>query len=101
MRDRRLRRDINTSRVAFGIAIGFAFNLIFYTARDSRTIKQLILGAPLVPSIFLLASLCFCAESPRYYMRRQSAHFDPEKAYAILVRLRGGEVINSINLTST
>ncbi|KAI0909497.1 sugar transporter-domain-containing protein [Ustulina deusta] len=79
--------------VAFGIAIGFAFNLIFYTARDSRTIKQLILGAPLVPSIFLLASLCFCAESPRYYMRRQSAHFDPEKAYAIMVRLRGGEFL--------
>ncbi|TGJ79941.1 hypothetical protein E0Z10_g8826 [Xylaria hypoxylon] len=78
--------------VAFGIAMGFAFNLVFYTARDHHLIKQLILGAPFVPSIFLLVSLYFCPESPRYYMRQRSTHFDPEKAYAILLRLRGGEL---------
>ncbi|KAI0429981.1 sugar transporter-domain-containing protein [Xylaria sp. FL1042] len=77
--------------VAFGIAVGFAFNLFFWTARDHQTIKQLILGAPFVPAIFLLVGLYFCPESPRYYMRQQSAHFNPEKAYAILVRLRGSE----------
>ncbi|KAI0799267.1 sugar transporter-domain-containing protein [Xylaria sp. FL0064] len=77
--------------VAFGIAIGFAFNLIFWTARNHQTIKQLILGAPFVPAIFLLVGLYFCPESPRYYMRQQSAHFNPQKAYAILVKLRGGE----------
>ncbi|KAH8159842.1 hypothetical protein CIB48_g8405 [Xylaria polymorpha] len=54
----------------------------------------LILGAPFVPSIFLLVSLYFCPESPRYYMRQRSAHFDPERAYGILLRLRGCEVIN-------
>ncbi|KAI0453774.1 sugar transporter-domain-containing protein [Xylaria acuta] len=78
--------------VAFGIAIGFAFNLIFYTAKHDSTIKSLILGAPFVPSIFLLVSLYFCPESPRYYMRQRSAHFDPEKAYGILLRLRGCEL---------
>ncbi|KAI0467515.1 sugar transporter-domain-containing protein [Xylaria cf. heliscus] len=78
--------------VAFGIAVGFAFNLIFYTARDDPTIKSLILGAPFVPSIFLLVSLYFCPESPRYYMRQRSAHFNPEKAYDILLRLRGSEI---------
>ncbi|KAI1273948.1 sugar transporter-domain-containing protein [Xylaria sp. FL0933] len=77
--------------VAFGIAVGFAFNLVFWTARDHQTIKQLILGAPFVPAIFLLVGLYFCPESPRYYMRQQSAHFNPKKAYAILVKLRGGE----------
>ncbi|KAI1427870.1 sugar transporter-domain-containing protein [Xylaria sp. FL1777] len=78
--------------VAFGIAMGFAFNLVFYTAGDHRIIKELILGAPFVPSIFLLVSLYFCPESPRYYMRQHSAHFSPEKAYAILIKLRGGEL---------
>ncbi|TRX90864.1 hypothetical protein FHL15_008268 [Xylaria flabelliformis] len=78
--------------VAFGIAIGFAFNLIFYTARNDSTIKSLILGAPLVPAILLLVSLYFCPESPRYYMRQRSAHFNPEKAYGILLRLRGCEL---------
>ncbi|KAI0420769.1 sugar transporter-domain-containing protein [Xylaria grammica] len=78
--------------VAFGIVVGFAFNLIFYTAGDHHLIKQLILGAPFVPSIFLLVSLYFCPESPRYYMRQQSTHFDPQAAYRILLKLRGGEL---------
>ncbi|KAI3321109.1 hypothetical protein HD806DRAFT_546901 [Xylariaceae sp. AK1471] len=80
--------------VAFGIAIGFAFNLIFYTAKDDSgwTTLRLILGAPFVPSIFLLISLYFCPESPRYYMRGRSAHFDPKKAYGILIRLRREEL---------
>ncbi|KAI0446313.1 sugar transporter-domain-containing protein [Xylaria telfairii] len=78
--------------VAFGIAMGFAFNLIFYTAENDAIVKGLILGAPFVPSIFLLVSLYFCPESPRYYMRQRSAHFDPEKAYGILLRLRGCEL---------
>ncbi|KAI1175207.1 sugar transporter-domain-containing protein [Nemania sp. FL0916] len=90
--------------VAFGIFVGFVFNLIFFTAEhlgcasdsaDSdcrhQTTVGLILGSPFVPSIILLASLYFCPESPRYYMRQQSSHFDPQKAYSILVRLRGGE----------
>lgn len=82
----------NTDRVAFGIAIGFAFNLIFYTAPDRHTTLHLILGAPFVPSIFLLVSLYFCPESPRYYMRRRSAHFDPKRAYGIILTLRREEV---------
>ncbi|KAI2636758.1 sugar transporter-domain-containing protein [Xylaria nigripes] len=80
--------------VAFGIATGFAFNLIFYGARRNNRslVVSLILGAPLVPAIFLLASLYFCPESPRYYMRQWSSHFNPEKAYGILLKLRGEEL---------
>ncbi|KAI1816571.1 hypothetical protein GGS20DRAFT_575433 [Poronia punctata] len=76
--------------VAFGIAMGFAFNLIFFNAKDGKVTVQLILGAPFVPAIFLLCSLYFCPESPRYYMRRGS-HFNPQKAYEILVKLRTEE----------
>ncbi|GAW26945.1 putative sugar transporter [Rosellinia necatrix] len=79
--------------VAFGIAVGFGFNLIFYTAPETRTVLMLILGSPFVPSILLLVSLYFCPESPRYYLRRQSAHFNPEKAYYILLKLRGSELL--------
>ncbi|KAI1263286.1 hypothetical protein F5Y18DRAFT_438340 [Xylariaceae sp. FL1019] len=78
--------------VAFGIFVGFAFNLIFYTAHDDTLTPRLILGAPLVPSLFLLGSLYFCPESPRFYMRQRSSHFNPSKAYAVLKRLRTEEI---------
>ncbi|OTB10048.1 hypothetical protein K445DRAFT_27974 [Daldinia sp. EC12] len=74
--------------VAFGIMIGFAFNLIFYTAKDAKLSLQLILGAPFVPSTFLLIALWFCPESPRYYMRHRTSSYDPQKAYDILLGLR-------------
>ena len=46
--------------------MGFAFNLIFLTAQDEDLTLGLILGAPAVPALLLLASLWFCPESPRY-----------------------------------
>ncbi|KAI2633128.1 hypothetical protein GGS26DRAFT_67863 [Hypomontagnella submonticulosa] len=75
--------------VAFGIMIGFAFNLIFYnTGVDKVLARQLTLGAPFVPSIFLMVGLYFCPESPRYYMRRRTSNYNPQKAYEVLLRLR-------------
>ncbi|KAI0827796.1 MFS general substrate transporter [Hypoxylon sp. FL0890] len=74
--------------VAFGIMMGFAFNLAFSKASDRRLTLQLILGAPFVPSIFLMISLCFCPESPRYYMRRGTSSYNPLKALKVLRRLR-------------
>ncbi|KAI5918159.1 hypothetical protein F4810DRAFT_693549 [Camillea tinctor] len=76
--------------VAFGIMIGLAFNLIFYAAypSDDSTAVKLILGAPFVPSVFLLIGLYFCPESPRYYMRRKSLNFNPLKGYEVLLKLR-------------
>ncbi|CAJ2504792.1 Uu.00g121860.m01.CDS01 [Anthostomella pinea] len=78
--------------VAFGIMMGFAFNLIFYTANNHKLSLQLILGAPMVPCIFLLVGLWFCPESPRYYMRRRSRSFNPSKAYHVLLKLRKTEL---------
>ncbi|KAF3054845.1 putative polyol transporter 1 [Daldinia childiae] len=74
--------------VAFGIMIGFAFNLIFYTAHTDKLSLQLILGAPFVPSIFLMIGLWFCPESPRYYMRQRTSSYNPQKAYDVLLKLR-------------
>lgn len=73
--------------------MGFAFNLIFYKAANEWVALRLILGAPLVPSIFLMIGLWFCPESPRYYMRK-STRYDPQKAYDILRGLRKTEVRN-------
>lgn len=46
--------------------MGFAFNLIFFTAQNEDLTLGLILGAPAVPALMLLVSLWFCPESPRY-----------------------------------
>ncbi|KAL2752087.1 hypothetical protein ACRALDRAFT_1078170 [Sodiomyces alcalophilus JCM 7366] len=78
--------------VAFGIAVGFAFNLIFYTAED-RTAFALVMGAPLVPSLMLLVLVIwFCDESPRYLMRESSPNYNPQKAYENLRKLRQTEL---------
>ncbi|KAJ4309901.1 hypothetical protein N0V84_011256 [Fusarium piperis] len=53
---------------------------------------QLILGAPLVPSILLLIALCFCYESPRFYMRPGTPNYNPERAFEILRKVRKNEI---------
>lgn len=53
---------------------------------------QLILGAPLVPSILLLIALCFCYESPRFYMRPGTPNYNLERAFEILRKVRKSEV---------
>lgn len=78
--------------VAFGIFIGFVFNLIFTTAKSDDTTAALILGAPCVPCVFLLIGLWFCPESPRWYMRQRSSHFNPSKGLEIMTKLRQTEV---------
>ncbi|RSM06022.1 hypothetical protein CEP52_005957 [Fusarium oligoseptatum] len=53
---------------------------------------QLILGAPLVPSILLLIALCFCYESPRFYMRPGTPNYNLERAFEILRKVRKNEL---------
>lgn len=72
--------------------MGFVFNIIFTTAPSDKLTLQLILGAPFVPAVVLLVALCFCPESPRYYMRRRSPKYNPATAYKLLLRLRSTEV---------
>src|SRR3569833_3659317 len=77
-------------RVAFGIMMGFVFNLIFQTSRDDHTTVSLILGAPFVPALAASIAIWFCPESPRFYMSR--GNFNPAKALEILLKLRNTEV---------
>ncbi|KAF6809423.1 hypothetical protein CSOJ01_06901 [Colletotrichum sojae] len=79
--------------VALGMVIGFAFNLIFDTATDKRLTFQLMVAAPLVPSLALLILVIwFCDESPRYLMRESSPKYNPQRAYRVLKKLRNTEL---------
>ena len=72
--------------------MGFAFNLIFTTARTDRTTLALIQGAPIVPALALLImASCLCPESPRYHLMR-GPNYGVEKAYRALQRVRNTEV---------
>ncbi|KAK7397661.1 hypothetical protein QQX98_012972 [Neonectria punicea] len=78
--------------VAFGIMMGFAFNLIFTTAKSDRLTLGLIQGAPMVPALALLVtSVVFCPESPRYHLLK-GPNCSPEKAYQMLRRVRNTEI---------
>lgn len=82
----------DNNRVAFGIMLGFAFNLLFTTAPNDRITLGLIQGAPLVPALLLFTmALFFCPESPRYHLQK-GPNYNPEKAYKILRQLRNTEL---------
>lgn len=55
---------------------------------------QLILGAPLVPALFLLLAVCFCHESPRFYMRPGTPSFNIQRAFNVLLQVRPTRVRN-------
>ncbi|KAI0436780.1 hypothetical protein F4803DRAFT_556668 [Xylaria telfairii] len=86
--------------VSFGIMIGFIFNLIFaaivhriYGDNNSELTVSLILGAPLIFSLFMLWAVWNCTESPRYYMRGGQSKYDPRKAYEKLQNLRSCKLL--------
>ena len=85
--------------VAFGIMMGFAFNLIFAQADDKYTTYALINAAPLVPALALLIVVIYCPESPRYHLMKGPS-YSPEKAYQILRKLRNTEVRISLSIPS-
>ncbi|KAL7932499.1 MFS general substrate transporter [Trichoderma chlorosporum] len=74
--------------VAFGIMLGFAFNLIFTKAQSNATTLALINAAPMVPSLALfIIALFFCPESPRYHLTK-GPNYSVEKAYECMVKIR-------------
>ncbi len=79
--------------VAFGIALGFAMNLIFNTSGNDQLTFGLIVGSPLVPSLALfILVIWFCDESPRFLMRKGTPKYNPSKAYRILLKVRHTEL---------
>jgi MFS family permease len=78
--------------VAFGIMMGFIFNLIFEQASRKSISLGLVQGAPMVPAIALLIMAAFfCPESPRYHLMK-GPNYSPEKAFKILCQLRNTEL---------
>ncbi|KAL7951280.1 MFS general substrate transporter [Trichoderma barbatum] len=78
--------------VAFGIMLGFAFNLIFTRARSDATTLALINAAPMVPSLVLfIIVLFFCPESPRYHLTR-GPNYNVQKAFICMAKIRNTEL---------
>jgi hypothetical protein len=66
---------------------------------DSRLALRLILGAPVVPAVFLLIAVTMCYESPRYYMRSDTPGFSVDRAFQILLKIRAHRVSSYILYT--
>ncbi|PHH59365.1 hypothetical protein CDD81_3346 [Ophiocordyceps australis] len=78
--------------VAFGIMMGFGFNLIFTMAASERITFGLIQGAPMVPSLVLLVmTIWLCPESPRYHLLK-GPNYSVQKAYKALQQVRNTEL---------
>ncbi|TGO55176.1 hypothetical protein BOTNAR_0250g00120 [Botryotinia narcissicola] len=78
---------------AFGIMLGFAFDLAFYyvpdTASNIHGLKwRLMMGSAGVPALFVCFFVFYCPESPRWYMGK-GRH--PE-AYQAMCRIRHTKV---------
>ncbi|KAF7874310.1 hypothetical protein EAF04_002982 [Stromatinia cepivora] len=74
---------------AFGIMLGFAFDLAFYyvpdTAPNIHGLNwRLMMGSAGVPALFVCLLVFYCPESPRWYMGK-GRH---QKAYQAMCRLR-------------
>ncbi|CAG7559720.1 unnamed protein product [Fusarium equiseti] len=89
--------------VACGIMIGFVVNFII--AAGTTTLEgdpntelnlhggryhalQWIAAAPAVPSLLLLIAVCYCYESPRFYMRPGTPNYNLSRAFDILLQVR-------------
>ncbi|PKK45095.1 hypothetical protein CI102_9433 [Trichoderma harzianum] len=78
--------------VAFGIMLGFAFNLIFTRAQSNETTLALINASPTVPSLALfIITMFFCPESPRFHLIK-GPNYDVQKAYTCMTRIRNTEL---------
>ncbi|RFN46482.1 hypothetical protein FIE12Z_9270 [Fusarium flagelliforme] len=89
--------------VACGIMIGFVVNFII--AAGTTTLEgdpntevnvhggryhalQWIAAAPAIPSLLLLIAVCYCYESPRFYMRPGTPNYNLSRAFDILLQLQ-------------
>ncbi|EKJ75378.1 hypothetical protein NXS19_013196 [Fusarium pseudograminearum] len=89
--------------VACGIMIGFVANFVIAAATNTLDghpnaetnqhggryyALQWIAAAPAVPSLLLFIAVCYCYESPRFYMRPDSPNYDLDRAFKILLQVR-------------
>ncbi|KAI1012020.1 hypothetical protein LB503_004225 [Fusarium chuoi] len=89
--------------VACGIMIGFVINFVIAAATSTLDGQpnaglnehggryhalQWIAAAPVVPSVLLLIAVCFCYESPRFYMRPGTPNYNLDRAFRNLLQVR-------------
>ncbi|KAG5754181.1 hypothetical protein H9Q69_006413 [Fusarium xylarioides] len=89
--------------VACGIMIGFVINFVIAAATDTLDGQpnaglnerggryhalQWIAAAPVVPSVLLFIAVCFCYESPRFYMRPGTPNYNLDRAFRNLLQVR-------------
>ncbi|KAG5774211.1 hypothetical protein H9Q72_000279 [Fusarium xylarioides] len=89
--------------VACGIMIGFVINFVIAAATDTLDGQpnaglnerggryhalQWIAAAPVVPSVLLFIAVCFCYESPRFYMRPGTPNYNLDRAFRDLLQVR-------------
>lgn len=70
----------------------------YSSTENQKRAFQHILGAPFIPAIILLITMCWCMESPRYYMQPGTPHRNPSRAYEILLKARPTQVRNDLLL---
>ncbi|CZS73907.1 unnamed protein product [Fusarium graminearum] len=49
---------------------------------------QWIAAVPAIPPLLLFIAVCYCYESPRFYMRPDSPNYDLDRAFKILLQVR-------------
>lgn len=73
---------------AFGIMVGYASDLAFYTVADRSNITglnwRLMMGSAMLPALIVVLVIFLCPESPRWYMSK-GRH---AKAYQSMCKLR-------------
>ncbi|KAG7416924.1 putative polyol transporter 3 [Fusarium oxysporum f. sp. rapae] len=89
--------------VACGIMIGFVINFVIAAATNTLDGQpsaglnehggryhalQWIAAAPVVPSVLLFIAVCFCYESPRFYMRPGTPNYNLDRAFRNLLQVR-------------
>jgi hypothetical protein len=95
--------SLTYSRVACGIMIGFVINFVIAAATNTLDGQpnaglnehggryhalQWIAAAPVVPSLLLFIAVCFCYESPRFYMRPGTPNYNLDRAFRNLLSVR-------------
>ncbi|KAM5364138.1 hypothetical protein ACJZ2D_011639 [Fusarium nematophilum] len=78
--------------VSFGIMTSFIVNLGLNEITDTELKLRLIMASPAVFAFILMLVVFKCPESFRYYMKPGSRHYNPEKAFGSLLRLRNTKI---------
>jgi sugar porter (SP) family MFS transporter len=77
---------------AFGIMLGYASDLVFYSVPDKHNITglnwRLMMSSAMLPAVIVCCFVYFCPESPRWFMSKGRHH----DAFKSMTRLRHNKI---------